>query len=91
MTIIGEVLGRHLSELAQLSDVYQPHPVLAGIETMRWLPTEQGVHTMFVVTGAKWNVCRSWLLNTNLLIRVTDAGLRAAVTPSVSVDYGFER
>lgn len=91
LTIIGELLGRHLSELAQLSDVYQPHPVLAGLETMRWLPTERGVHTMFVVTGAKWNVARSWLLNTNLLIRVTDAGLRAALTPSLSIDYGFER
>jgi hypothetical protein len=91
VTIIGEVLGRRLSELAQLSDVYQPHPVLAGVETMRWLPTELGIHTMFVVTGAKWNVSRSWLLNANLLIRVTDAGLRAAVTPSVSIDYGFER
>jgi hypothetical protein len=91
VTIIGEVLGRRLSELAQLSDIYQPHPVLPGVETMRWLPTERGVHTMFVVTGAKWNVSRSWLLNTNLLIRVTDAGLRAAVTPSVSIDYGFQR
>jgi hypothetical protein len=46
---------------------------------------------MFVVTGAKWNIARSWLLNTNLLIRVTDAGLRARVTPAVSIDYAFER
>jgi hypothetical protein len=91
VTIIGELLGRRLSELAQLSDVYQPHPVVAGIETMRWLPTDRGIHTMFAVTGAKWNVARSWMLNTSLLIRVTDAGLRAAVTPSVSIDYGFER
>jgi hypothetical protein len=29
-------------------------------------------------------------LNTNLLIRVTDAGLRARVTPAVSIDYAFE-
>lgn len=91
VTIVGEVMGRRLSELTRLSDVYQPHLVLAGIETMRWLPTERGVHTMFLVTGAKWNLARSWLLNTNLLIRVTDAGLRAKVTPSLSIDYGFER
>lgn len=91
LTIIGELLGRRLSELPRLSDVYQPHPVLAGVETMRWLPTERGIHTMFVVTGAKWNIARSWLLNGNLLIRVTDAGLRAAVTPAISLDYGFER
>jgi hypothetical protein len=58
---------------------------------MRWLPTEQGIHTTFVVTGAKWNVAGRWLLNANLLIRVTDAGLRDPVTPSISIDYGFER
>ena len=54
---------------------------------MRWLPTESGVSTMFAVTGVKWNVTGSWMLNANLLIRVTDAGLRAAVTPGVSLDY----
>jgi hypothetical protein len=91
LTLIGELMGRRLSELSRVSDVYQPHPVLAGVETMRWLPTERGIHTTFVVTGAKWNLARSWLLNTNLLIRVTDAGLRAKVTPSVSIDYAFER
>ena len=42
-------------------------------------------------TGAKWNVARSWLVNTSLLIRVTDPGLRARLTPAVSIDYSFER
>jgi hypothetical protein len=74
---------RQLSELSRVSDVYQPHPVVAGVETMRWLPTEHGIHTMSVVTGAKWNLTRSWLVNTNLLIRLTDTGLSARVTPSL--------
>lgn len=91
LTVIGELMGRRLSELSRVSDVYQPHPVLAGVETMRWLPTELGLHTMFVVTGAKWNLTRSWLLNANLLMRLTDTGLSARVTPSLSIDYGFER
>ena len=46
---------------------------------------------MFVVTGAKWNLTGSWLLNANVLIRMTDTGLSARVTPSLSIDYGFER
>ena len=58
---------------------------------MRWLGSDQGVDTMFIVTGAKWNLARSWLLNTNLLIRDTDAGLRARVTPAISIGYAFER
>jgi hypothetical protein len=91
VTIVGEVMGRWLAELSKVSDVYQPHPLSPGVETMRWLSLEPGIHTMFMVTGAKWNVGGSWLLNTNLLIRVTDAGLRARVTPAVSLDYAFER
>jgi hypothetical protein len=91
VTVVGEVMGRRLSELSLVRDVYQPHPQLAGVETMRWLPADRGVHSTFFVAGAKWNVARSWLVNTNLLIRVTDAGLRARVTPAVSIDYAFER
>jgi hypothetical protein len=91
VTIVGEVMGRWLAELSRVSDVYQPHPLLPGVETMRWLSLDPGIHTTFMVTGAKWNVGGSWLLNTNLLFRVTDAGLRARVTPSISIDYAFER
>ena len=84
-------MGRRLSELNHVRDVYQPHPTVAGVETMRWLPTDPGIHTTFLVTGAKWNVAASWLLNTNVLIRLTDAGLRARVTPAFSIDYAFDR
>jgi hypothetical protein len=91
LTVIGELMGRFTTELGHVRDVYQPHQVLQGVETMRWLPGDQGIHTMFVVTGAKWNVARSWLLSGNLLMRVTDAGLRDAVTPGISLDYTFER
>jgi hypothetical protein len=91
VTLVGELMGRRLTELGLVQDVYQPHSLTPGIETMRWLTAERGVHTMFFVTGAKWNLARSWLLNTSLLVRVTDAGLRARVTPSISIDYAFER
>jgi hypothetical protein len=83
--------GTLCDELGPARDVYQPHPVLQGVETMRWLPADRGVHALFVVTGAKWNVARSWLVNANLLMRATDAGLRDAVTPGISIDYTFER
>lgn len=91
VTLVGEVMGRRLSELSLIQDVYEPHPQMAGVETMRWLPLERGIHTTFIATGAKWNVARSWLVNTSLLIRLNDAGLRARVTPTVSLDYAFQR
>jgi hypothetical protein len=90
VTIVGELFGRRLQELHELADVYQPHPLLANAETMRWVATEGGVSTSYAVTGVKWNVAGSMVLNANLLMRLTDAGLRARVTPSISMDYAFE-
>ena len=71
--------------------MYQSSALVGDVETMRWLGADQGVGTTFIVTGAKWNLVSSWLVNTNLLIRVTDAGLRARVTPAVSIGYAFEQ
>jgi hypothetical protein len=90
VTIIAETMGRYLTELSRLSDIYQPHPVVEGVETMRWLPSRHGLHTMFIVTGAKWNLTRSWMLNTSVLMRMTDVGLRARFTPAISLDHAFE-
>ncbi len=89
VSVIAEIMGRRLSALRLVQDVYEPHPLVAGVETMRWLPAGAGVHTLFVVTGAKWNPVSTWLVNPNVLIRVTDAGLRARVAPAVSLDYVF--
>jgi hypothetical protein len=90
LTVIGEFIGRRLSALNEVSAVYEPHPVLAGIDTMRWLPSGGGVVTAFLVTGAKFNVGGNWTVNGNLLTRLTDTGLRARVTPSVSVNRAVE-
>jgi hypothetical protein len=90
LSLVGELMGRRLSGLNRLADVYQPHPVLAGVETMRWLPTEGGVHTAYVVTGGKFNIQGSWLVNASVLTRLTDSGLRARFTPSIAIDYARE-
>jgi hypothetical protein len=90
LSLVGELLGRRLSGLNRLSDVYQPHPVVAGVETMRWLPTEGGVHSAYLVTGGKFNIQGSWLVNASVLTRLTDTGLRARFTPSIAIDYARE-
>lgn len=89
VSLVAELLGRHLTALHRVSDVYQPHPVLAGVETMRWLPEEAGVHTAFLVTGVKWNVSGNWLFNAHVLTRLTDTGLKAQYTPALAIDYGI--
>lgn len=91
ITFVGELLGRHLSNLHRLRDVYAPHPTLAGVETMRWLPEGKGVHQMLASTGMKMNITRSYVLNANVLVRLTDLGLSARVVPSISLDYTFDR
>jgi hypothetical protein len=91
VTVVGELTGRRLSELTILGDVYAPHSTVAGLETMRWVPVGKGVHTAFFVTGAKVNVAGNLLLNASLLVRLTDSGLRARVSPNVSFSYAFER
>jgi len=90
ISVIGELIGRRFSDLTRVADVYQPHPVLAGIETMRWLPTGGGLQTVYLATGVKVNLVGRWLLNANVLTRLTDTGLRAKYTPSIAFDYARE-
>lgn len=91
LTLVSEFMGRWVAGLTRLEDVYQPSPGVAGTETMRWLPVERGLHASFAVVGAKWNVARSVLVNANLLIRVSESGLRAPLTPMVSLDWDIQR
>jgi hypothetical protein len=91
MTVVGEFIGRRVSDLHTLDPVYEPHPTVPGVETMRWLPEGNSVNQALLVTGAKWNLTRSYLLNASLLIRLTDAGLTARVVPSITLDYTFQR
>jgi hypothetical protein len=90
ISVVGELIGRRFSNLTRVADVYEPHPVLAGVETMRWLPTGGGVQSVYFVTGAKVNVFGRWLVNANVLTRLTDTGLRAKFTPSIAFDYARE-
>src|SRR5207249_3764264 len=89
VSFIGELIGRRLTDLYRVNDVYEPHPVLAGIDTMRWLPTDPGIQTAFLVGGFKWNVSGNWLLNFHVVTRLTDPGLRARFTPSLGFDYAL--
>jgi hypothetical protein len=89
VTLVGELLFRRLSELDDLDSVYRPHSTVRGVETMVWQATDRIVNTGLLAVGGRWNVSGSWLLNTNVLVRVTEGGLRSRLTPSISFDYDF--
>lgn len=90
VTAVGEVLGRRLADLHRLDQVYAPHSTLAGVEVMRWVGDgTSAVSIGYAVAGVRWNLTGSVLLGASLLVRWSDAGLRARVTPSLTVDYDF--
>jgi hypothetical protein len=88
-TLVGEFLGRWIEGLGQISQVTAPHPTSAGVDTIRLLPTATGTTTGMAVAGFKWNVGGRWLVNANLLLPVTDRGLRARIVPAIALDYSF--
>jgi hypothetical protein len=89
VTISGEFLGRHVSELRGLDFVAAPHPTIAGVDTYRLVPGDSGTTVVQIVTGAKWNVANTLVIGGHLRWSVTDGGLTAKVTPTLAVEYSF--
>jgi hypothetical protein len=90
ITIVGEVLGRRISDVGVITPEQAPHPTSAGVETMRLVTaTGGGTHTAALVTGVKWNVGGSWLVNANVSVPLTNRGLRPQVVTLFGLDYAF--
>jgi hypothetical protein len=89
--VVGEIFGRRLSELARIAEVSAPHPQLPNVATTRLLPESIGVNTVLALAGFKWNVGGTWLLNANVLFPLTNNGLTGRPTPTVALDYTFDR
>jgi hypothetical protein len=90
LTLVGELLGRRISDVGSLVEERVPHPLLAGIDTIRLTSTGQSVNTAVFVAGTKWNVSDTWLANFNVSVPLTSRGLRSDVLLVFGVDYAFE-
>jgi len=90
LTVVGELLGRRISDAGRLIEEHVPHPLLNGVETLRLVTTGEGVNTAALVLGTKWNVRDTWLLNLNFSVPLTRAGLRSDVLMLFGLDYAFE-
>jgi hypothetical protein len=91
VTVSGEMLGRWLSGVGRVLPVLAPNPGIAGVETIRLLPDASGLNMIRVTPGVKWNVTRTWVLNTSVSIPLTEAGLTSTVIPLIGLDYAFGR
>ena len=87
--MIGEYIGRRLSEGGRLTEVVEPHPTLAGVETIRLSATLEPTTRGLVATGVRWNVAAKWLLSVSVMRAVTTAGLNARWMPAVTFDYAL--
>ena len=89
LTVITEFLGRRLSSGGRLVDVVEPHPSLAGVETIRLSGTSQATSRAHLAVGLRWNVATNGLLSLNVLRPLTTAGLNARWMTSLSFDYAL--
>ncbi len=91
LTFITDLLGRYLRGGGQIA--YEPFSFpsnrtnVTGADAL--VGVADGFNTVIVAPGAKWNIYGSALLTGNLLITVTDGGLRDRVTPVLGIDWGF--
>lgn len=90
LTLVGELLGRRLKGVGQLTETTLPHPRLAGVDTIRLTSSDETADRLVAVAGFKWNVASSWLLTANVLRPLTNVGLNAEWVPSVTFDFWFQ-
>jgi hypothetical protein len=89
--VVGEIFGRRLDNLARIAAATAPHPQLPNVATTRLLADRTGTTTAQGLAGVKWNIARTWLLNANVLVPLTNTGLTGRLTPSIALDYTFDR
>ncbi len=91
LTLVGEIIGRRLNALGRLVETTEPHPRLAGVDTIRLTSVERTTNRLLAVAGLKWNLAQTWVLSGSLAKPLTSVGLNARWVPSVSLDYSFGR
>ena len=91
LTLSAETFMRRVEQLGEIVEIVAPHPLVAGVDTIRLGSAGSGVTTATLVTGLRWNVAQTWLINAHVAVPMTERGLRATVVPVVSLDYSFAR
>jgi len=89
VTVSGETLLRHITELHGLDLVAAPHPTLIGVETFRISPTAGAETLADVIAGVKWNLGRTAVIGGHLNWSLTQGGLTAPLTPTLAFEYAF--
>jgi len=88
MTVVVDLVGRNLLNGGQVGyQTFAGSVPNSSIDALLALP--KGVHVISLVPSVKWNVYRSVLLTGNVLISLSNNGLRADSIPVVGLDWAF--
>ena len=90
VTVGGEILLRRLESLRAVEPVAAAHPTIAGVETIRLLPSPSPMLVSLAVVGVKWNIAGGWLLTMQATWPVTRRGLTTGVAPAVGLEHTFQ-
>ena len=91
VTLSGEIYGRHIEELRDISLVAEPHPTIIGVDTLRLLPGSSGTTLVTALTGLKWNVGGTLVIGGHVAWPLTERGLTATIVPTLTLEYAFPR
>ena len=90
VTLVGEVLLRRVTDLRDLGLVAEPHPSVAGLDTLRLAPGESAITLSRAIAGFKWNVSDTLVLGAHVALPLARRGLTAPVTPTIGLEYSFQ-
>jgi hypothetical protein len=89
VTVAAEFTGRHLADIGRVSEIAAPHPLIAGVETVRLSAGTLGMDVVNAGGSFKWNVGGAWLVRASVLMPGTSAGLTSRARTTVGIDYAF--
>ena len=89
VTVAAEFMGRHLGDIGRISEISAPHPLIAGVETVRLSAGALGMDVVNAGGSFKWNVGGTWLVRASVLMPGTSAGLTSRLQTTVGIDYAF--
>src|SRR5215475_9113948 len=89
LTLVGEILGDRLASIGRLTESVAPNPSLINVDTIRLTSTDQPTNRLVAVAGVKWNFRATWLITANVVRPLTDNGLNALWTPTITINHSF--
>jgi hypothetical protein len=87
LTLLLDVVGRQLRGGGQLA--YQTFGDATTGTVDALVGQGEGIHSFWIVPGAKWNVWRRFLITASVLTSLKNDGLRARITPVAGIDWSF--